>query len=264
MITSESNPLIKKVKKLHSRAGRQKYGQYFVEGIRAVEQVLENGGPIEEVLYCEEVYRLQGGEALVNKLKESGIKTYQVSSHLFEKITDTAAPQYVLAVLAKEGYQLEQILENKDLLLVIVDGIQDPGNLGTIIRTADAAGAHGIILTKGTVDPYNPKSVRSTMGSIFSLPIIQAENAIELFKKLKASGIKLIGGSLQASTPYFKVDYRGKVALVIGSEAKGISEEVSRHIDLMVTIPMRGKVESLNAGIACGIILYKVVEQRLT
>jgi len=264
VIISESSPLIKKVMKLHSRKGRQKYGQYFVEGIRGVEQVLENGAPVEAVIYSKEIYGLHGGQAFIDRLNCSNLKIYQVEKNLFKKIGDTVTPQYVLAVVKMKDYLLNNIFVNSRLLLVIVDGVQDPGNLGTIIRTADAAGADGILLLKGTTDPYNPKCVRSTMGSIFSLPVIRVDNIQENFEILKEHKINIIAASLDGDVPYYRQDFTGNIAIIIGSEAVGISQEVCKYVNQFTSIPMAGKAESLNAAVACGIFLYKAVEQRLT
>lgn len=264
MITSETNPLIKKVKKLNTRKGREKYNQYFIEGIRGVEQLLENGAPVQEVMYSREIFNLQGGRTLIDRLTGLGIKVCEIDRNLFKEIGDTITPQYVLAVVRIKHYMLDAVLRKTHLLLVIVDGVQDPGNLGTIIRTADAAGAYGIILLKGTADPYSSKCVRSTMGSVFSLPIIQAENIKDIFYILKRHGLKIIAASLDGNIPYYQQDFTGNVAIVIGNEARGITREVCEYVDLFARIPMKGKAESLNAAVACGIFLYKAVEQRLT
>lgn len=264
MITSQSNPLVKRIKRLHTRGGRRKYGQYFIEGVRGVEQVLENGAPFNEIVYSSDVFQLNGGKALLERLQKLRIPIAEVSREIFTSIADTETPQYIMAVLKIPQWELDEILQRENLLLVIVDRIQDPGNLGTIIRTADAVGADGVILLKGTTDPYNPKSVRSTMGSIFSVPIIQQDNVDNLFGVLRKRGITIVATSLDSDVSYFELDYTGNTAIIIGSEAGGVSEEVSCKASISVKIPMLGKVESLNAAVACGVILYKALEQRLT
>ncbi len=264
VITSESNPLVKRVRKLHTRKGREKYGEFFVEGIRGVEQLLENGAAIRTVIYSEEVCGINGGEDLLSRLRENGTDVCRVDGSLFGKMTDTVTPQFILALVGIKDYILSDILSKETLMLVIVDGIQDPGNLGTIIRTADAAGADGVILFKGTADPYSPKCVRSTMGSISGIPVFTGNSVEDTFKVLESGGVKIIAASTDGDMPYYREDFRGKTAIVIGSEAAGISPGVREYADRFARIPMRGKAESLNAAVACGIILYKAVEQRLT
>jgi TrmH family RNA methyltransferase len=312
VITSQSNPLIKKVRRLHSRQGRNKYRQYIIEGIRGVDQALDNGANIAEIIYSDRIWQLNGGSTLMDRIGRSGIAAYQVDPALFNALADTETPQHVLAIvdigsgstgtvllLPKQGdgssasgcgkhgdcssasktgqttrddllLRCKQPLQDNRppqgdrLLLVIIDGLQDPGNLGTIIRTADAAGADGLILLKGTTDPYSPKSVRSSMGSVTGIPIVQCEDTHRLFSDLKAGGVKIAAAALDKDAiPYYNYDYTGRIAIIIGNEAAGISPEVLSYADAIINIPMRGRAESLNAAVACGILLYKAVEQRL-
>lgn len=318
MITSQSNPLIKKVRRLHSRQGRNKYRQYIIEGIRGVDQALDNGAGIAEIIYSDRIWQLNGGSALMDRINRSGIPAYQVDPALFDWVADTETPQHVLAIVWKgchischgdgspgnfihvsngdgsscngdgslasrtgktartdllprgrQPLQDDNLPQNDrppqgdQLLLVIIDGLQDPGNLGTIIRTADAAGADGLILLKGTTDPYSPKSVRSSMGSVTGIPIVQCEDTHRLFSDLKAGGIKIAAAALDENAiPYYNFDYSGKTAIIIGNEAAGISPKVLSYADAVINIPMLGKAESLNAAVACGILLYKAIEQR--
>lgn len=264
MISSQSNSIIKKVKKLHSRSGRKKLGQYFIEGIRSVEQVLDNGAPVREVLFSSNVLEFAGGENLIRRLEEKAIPVIEVSREVFDSIADTGTPQYIMAILDIILYETENVISGANILVVIVDGIQDPGNLGAIIRTADAAGADGVILLKGTADLYNPKTVRSTMGSIFSIPVMHADDAASLVELLRRCGVKVVATGLEGSKYYFEADYTGSTAVVIGSEAHGVSKCLMERCDECVRIPMQGKAESLNAAVASAVVLYKAVEQRLT
>ncbi len=264
MITSRENVLIKKVVKLHTAAGRKKIRQYFTEGIRSVGQALEAGAPIAEVIYSAGVFRLPGGGELMDRIFKAGLRALEVSDSLFKYISDTDNPQPVMAVINIKDHAPEGLSGEQDLLLVIADAVQDPGNLGTIIRTADAAGAQAVLLLKGTADPYGPKTVRSTMGSIFSIPVIAHDDATELFSQLKERGVRLIAASPEGGTAYWDADFRGSIAIIIGNEANGISETAREYSDLCVALPMNGRAESLNAAVACGILLYKALEQRLT
>lgn len=264
MITSRENVLIKKVVKLHTAAGRKKIRQYFTEGIRSVGQALEAGAPIAEVIYSAGVFRLPGGGELMDRVFKAGLRTVEISESLFKHVSDTENPQPVMAVIDIRDCTLDDLPEAQDMLLVIADAIQDPGNLGTIIRTADAAGAKAVLLLKGTADPYSPKAVRSTMGSIFSIPVMVQCNTEELFCRLRERGVRLIAASPEGGTAYWDADFRGSIAIIIGNEANGISETAREYSDLCVALPMNGRAESLNAAVACGILLYKALEQRLT
>ena len=238
--------------------------QYFTEGIRSVGQALEAGAPIAEVIYSAGVFRLPGGGELMDRVFKAGLRTVEISESLFKHISDTENPQTVMAVIDIKERTMGDLPESQDLLLVIADAIQDPGNLGTIIRTADAAGAKAVILLKGTADPYSPKVVRSTMGALFSIPVITQDDAAELFDRLRERGVRLIAASPEGGIAYWDADFSGSIAIIIGNEAKGISETVRECSDLCVALPMYGRAESLNAAVACGILLYKALEQRLT
>lgn len=264
MITSRDNDLIKKIHRLTSTAGRRKEGQYFTEGVRSVLQSLEAKADVDRVVYSKEVFRMPGGRSLVERVRYNGVKTVEVSENLYRLITDTDSPQHIMAVINIKESRLEDTLGAMGPMLVIVDGLQDPGNLGTVIRTADAVGANGVVLLKGTVDPYNPKTVRSTMGSIFSIPVIRKNDTKAVLEGLQEKGFRLIASSPNAQRPYWDVDYRGKVGIVVGNEARGISEQVGKRADIRVVLPMCGEAESLNAAVACGVLLYKALEQRLT
>lgn len=154
------------------------------------------------------------------------------------------------------------ILEKKDKFIIILDEIQDPGNMGTIIRTADAFGASGVVLTPNCVDIYNPKVVRSTMGSLFHIPIAQVEDKIQLIEELKNKHVKIYATSLESANYVYDIDFRRDFALVIGNESKGISQQILDLADNIVKIPIMGNAESLNAAIASSIIMYETVRQR--
>ena len=264
MITSRDNALVKKVLKLHTSTGRKRAGQYFTEGIRSVGQALDSKAPVSEVIYSKRVYGLGSGRELMDRVFKAGINIVEVSESLFKFICDTESPQHIMAVIDIKECDREEVMDVKEPLFVIVDGIQDPGNLGTIIRTADGAGASAVLLLKGTTDPYSPKVVRSTMGSNYSIPVFRERDAGELFDALNKKGIRLIASSPESGTPYWNADFTGSIGIIIGNEANGISEQVLEYSDQSVALPMPGRAESLNAAVACGVLLYKALEQRLT
>ncbi|WP_297713624.1 RNA methyltransferase [Clostridium sp.] len=255
VIESKDNTLFKYTKKLKERKHRTKENKYIIEGFRLVQEAFKAKCNIEYIIVNE------GGKV---KLEEylsqyiNNIKIYEMRNELFSQLTSTENTQGIIAV-ANINNLISDI--NGDFYL-LCDKVQDPGNLGTIIRTAHAAGVNAIILTKGTVDIYNDKTIRSTMGSIFYIPIIY-DNDLNLLKKLKSEGFDLVATSLEESKNFFEEDLSGKVILSVGNEGNGISEEIFELADKKVKIPMPGGAESLNVGVATSIILFEKVRQSL-
>ncbi len=252
VIESKENSLFKNIKKLKERKNRSKEKKYIIEGFRLVEEGFKAGADIE-CLVIEEGNEQKANEFLKEYLTVS--KIYLMKKSLFGQLIATENTQGVLAVV-KMNDSTEEI---KGDFYLLCDKVQDPGNLGTI-RTAHAAGASGIILTKGTVDIYNDKTIRSTMGSVFYLPIIY-DNDLSFLKKLKEDGFSLVTTSLQESKDFFQEDLRGKVILGVGNEGNGISDEIFAMADKKVKIPMPGDAESLNVAVASSIILFEKVRQ---
>ena len=263
LITSAENTRIKYFKRLVRRRFRETEGKFIIEGVRFVEEALASAMSVETVIFSSKLLQNERGKELLDNIANSDIPLLEVTEAIMESLADTATPQGVLAVVKTVETDLEVVLKSgQKKLLVLVDGIQDPGNLGTIIRTADAAGVDAVILTKGTVDLYNPKTLRATMGSLFHLPIIIADEAVQVAERLLISGIQLLVGVPQASQPIYTMDLTGSIALVVGSEANGVSEEVKSMASALVNIPMPGSAESLNAAVATAIMLYEAVRQR--
>ena len=167
-----------------------------------------------------------------------------------------------MAVVKLHISNLEDVLVDSNNFLVLLDRLQDPGNMGTIIRTADALGANGVVITRGSVDMFNPKTIRSTMGSIFHIPLVYYDDINDALMELKEKNIKIMSTSLESSVPCYEVDFTKDFALVIGNEASGISKEVLDNSDTLIRIPMVGRAESLNAGVASGIVMYEASRQR--
>ena len=255
VIESKDNTLFKYTKKLKERKHRTKENKYIIEGFRLVQEAFKAKCNIEYIIVNE------GGKG---KLEEylsqyiDNVKIYEMRNELFFQLTSTENTQGIIAV-SNINNSISNISGDFYLLC---DKVQDPGNLGTIIRTAHAAGVNAIILTKGTVDIYNDKTIRSTMGSIFYMPIIY-DNDLSLLKKLKGDGFALVATSLEESKNFFDEDLSGKVILSVGNEGNGISEEIFELADKKVKIPMPGGAESLNVGVATSIILFEKVRQSL-
>lgn len=261
-ITSSSNSLIKHVKSLHRKKTRWETKSFFVEGIRAVEETIISKADIEFILYSDSLLESKGGEELLNLVNKNYKKVYNITEKLLKDISDTENPQGIIAVVKFTTVSLDEVILDKDNFLVLLDKVQDPGNMGTIIRTADALGANGIIVVKGCVDVFSPKTIRSTMGSIFHVPLVYHEDIEDIIETLKEKNIKVVATGLESSKPCYDVDFKEDFALVIGNEASGVSQKVLAKSDNIVKIPMKGSAESLNAAIASGVVMYEASRQR--
>jgi len=262
-ITSSQNPLIKEIRSLKNRKYREEKKLFFVEGARLVEEALKEDAPVVRIFVSQQQLASKNGYAarLLSGINSRGYETIILPEKLFKEISDTESPQGFMAVIRTRFYNLEEILDKGDLF-IILDSLQDPGNMGTIIRTADAAGFTGVIVSKGSVDVYNPKVLRSTMGAIFRVPVCFSENIIETVDLLSSKGVKICAAHLKGTENYFDVDMQGSTAIIIGNEANGISDVVASHAHALVKIPMVGKAESLNASVAAGLLMYEAVRQR--
>lgn len=260
IITSAKNPYIQYLQSLLQRKNREVEGKFLIEGLRFVEEAVQAEASIEDIIVSPE-FTKKHGQLLRNLPVELPI-TF-IAHSLFKKITGTENPQGIAALVEKQRFQIEDLLDAPAAFILVAEQLQDPGNLGTLIRTADAAGLSGIILTKGTVDLYNPKVLRSTMGSLFHVPILTEVSITDAFTMLRDKGIRLYAADTSTeAVDYIKTDFSGPVALIIGNEAKGISAESRQGVDQLVRIGMPGRAESLNAAVAAGIILFEAVRQR--
>ena len=249
MITSKSNELIKHIKALHQKKYREEYNEYFVEGIKLVKEAISEKMPIAKIIICQEI--------LEEKIDTKNYEVEYVSKIVMEFISDTKTPQGILAVIRREK---ETVLSEN--IIFALDNIQDPGNLGTIIRTLDCAGIHHLLLSKGTVDVYNPKVIRSTMGAIYRVNVEEEVDLKERLESMQKDGYQVVVTDLSAKQYHDEIDYTQKLVIVIGNESIGVSEEVRELADIKIKIPMLGRTESLNAGVAASIVAYEVVRAR--
>ena len=235
------------------------YGKYIIEGIKLIEEAINEKAEIENVVICEDC---MNDNSIDKKLmyEIAKLNCIYVTSKVFGTITDVSNPQGILAVI-KRSHKNEKINFNEDAIIVL-DGIQDPGNLGTILRTVDSANLKQIVLSKETADVFNSKVVRSTMGAIFRINIVRSEDLVEDLIKMKENGFKVVVTSLDTNDSVYDIDYMKKV-IVIGNEANGVSKEAQEVADNKVKIPMLGKTESLNASVAAGIMIYEYVRAKL-
>jgi TrmH family RNA methyltransferase len=260
-ISGSKNPILKEIRSLKNKSARNEKGLYFIEGARFVAEALKESIEISYIVLSDAFASASESEELLVKIEQISCKCYVVSDSLFDAISDTLNPQGILAVLKQE----RKLLENARLtdgMLVILDSIRDPGNMGTIIRTADAAGCAGVIVPDGCVDMYNPKVLRATMGSVFHVPVYHCASVSEALRVCKESGFLLCASYLEGGISIYETDLSGNIALVIGSEAEGISYEAVNQADLLVRIPMTGRAESLNVSAAAAVMMFEALRQR--
>lgn len=273
-ITSVSNNRIKEMVLWSARAKeRRKADVYLVEGrkmfLEAPEEELQQIFVAEALWERLELEHEVGSDPdiqLKNRiLKSDGddrISVFLVTDEVFRKISDTQTPQGILCVLRQKHYTLEELLTRENPLLVILEDLQDPGNLGTILRTGEGAGITGVIMSKNTVDLYNPKTIRATMGSIYRVPFLYVEDLKPVFTELKKKGIQSYAAHLRGTKYYDALDFTKGTAFLIGNEGNGLRTETAELADQYLKIPMEGQVESLNAAIATSILMYEANRQR--
>ena len=277
IISSKDNKKIRYIRSLLEKGNiRKKSKAFVVEGIKLVDEALEYG-KVLEVVCSESLYgEIISGDLSGNRLlaeNDKNITSYVkkgssllvVSDMVFKSMSETKTPQGILAVvempdygLLDKGFLEQAYTKNGKIKLLVLEDTADPGNLGTIMRTAEAAGVTGVIMGKGTVDIFNPKVVRSTMGSIFRLPFVYVEDVKATIKELKKMGISFYAAHLKGKKSYKDIKYSDKSAILVGNEARGLSNEVAEFADNYVIIPMSGKVESLNAAVAAALMMYEV------
>lgn len=259
VISSKDNEIVKHVKKLSEKKYRDQMQEYLIEGIKLIEEAIQEKAVISKIIICEECTKnLEISKNLMYEIAK--YECIYVTEKIFKNLSQVTNPQGILAIIKKEPEKLK--IEYNDDIIVALDDIQDPGNLGTILRTVDSVGLNQIIVTKGTADVYNPKVVRSTMGAIFRVKVIEVENLEESIKTMQKKGFKLMVTSLQTDKTIYDVEYDKKI-IVIGNEANGVSQDIQKLANERVIIPMLGKTESLNASVATGIILYEYVRNKI-
>ena len=262
MIASAGNARVRAVTALAKKAkARREQGVFLVEGPKMFGEL-----PVEKrrEVYVSESFLRQQGERAEKLL--AGCRYETVTDEVMRHMSDTQTPQGILAVAEQFSYQLSDVLKNspdgKAPELVILETLQDPGNLGTILRAGEGAGVTGIILDRGSADIYSPKVIRSTMGSIYRVPFIYTDDLHQTIGEVKKQGIRLYAAHLKGKHNYEEENYTGPSGFLIGNEANGLTEETAALADAWVRIPMAGKVESLNAAVAASVLLFETARQR--
>lgn len=256
MISSLGNAQVKNVISLNTRTKERRRQDLFVaEGLKMFLEAPRSC--IVKVFVSENFYKREDCMDLL------GQADYEVvSAEVFDRMSDTKTPQGILTVLRQLHYVPENLTGSSCPLLLILEGIQDPGNLGTMVRTAEGAGVSGILMDRGTVDIYNPKVIRSTMGSIYRMPFLYSEDLRKEIRHLKEQGIKIYAAHLGGDVLFTRKDYGGASAFLIGNEGNGLTEETAACADECIKIPMSGRVESLNAAVAASLLMYEADRQR--
>lgn len=294
MISSESNGQIKELVKLQKQARiRKKQTAFVVEGLKMVQEAARYG-KLQKIYLSESLYgevrekdRSKEREEFYlsgkNRTEEEGFRVSEsnrvrsdtdlsdllvyydyeiIADSVFRKVSDTITPQGILGLVTMPQYSREEILQSQKPYYLLLDDIRDPGNLGTMIRTAEGAGMSAVILSYSSVDLFNPKVVRSTMGSIFRMPYCYVESLPETIRQIRDRGCQVYATAMEGSVVYDQPDYTTGAAVVIGNEANGISDEIFREMPVNIRIPMEGHLESLNAAISAAVIMYEIHRQR--
>ena len=259
-ITSKDNELIKHIRKLKDKKYRDESNEYVVEGVKLVEEAVKENAKIKQIIVCEDTTRTYEIPTHI-MLEIARYECISVSNKIFNIITQVTNPQGIMAIIEKNA-QNAKIDYTQDII-VVLDDVQDPGNLGTILRTVDSIGLNQIIVSKGTADAFNSKVVRSTMGAIFRIKIIEVENLAQAIKEMRKHHFKLMVTSLQTKNSIYDIDFYKKI-IVIGNEANGVSKEIQDMADEKAKIPMLGRTESLNPSVAAGVVMYEYVRQKLS
>lgn len=254
-ITSKDNPIFKLIKSLKKKKGRDENGLYMIEGLRLLEEAVKNGVELQYLVVNEKI----------NLLPKVNLdcQILRVTEKMFKDLSDTVSPQGIIGIGRQTNLSLGNLVFTEKPLIIVLNKIQDPGNLGTIIRTSAAAKATAVLITEGTVDLYNPKVIRSTMGAVFQIPIISGLEDEEVICWLKKNNINILVADVNAQKYYFSVNLKEAVALVIGNENQGPSLKWKSMAKHKIKIPILGDTESLNASVAAGILIYDVIRQRL-
>ena len=253
------NKILTEIAKFQKQpAFRREAGVFLAEGPKMVSEAPEEA---VRTIVMTERFR-EENEGFEKRFPKDRTGIVIASEEEFSRISDTKTPQGVLAVVRRFAYTFDEVVRDPDGVYVLLDSVQDPGNVGTIFRSAEAAGASGILLNRTSAEVYNPKVVRSTMGAVFRLPFLVTENMEEAVKLLQKRGIRVFAAHLKGSVPYDEADYTGGSAILLGNESKGLGDEISALSDERVRIPMHGKTESLNVAMAATILLYEALRQR--
>lgn len=263
LISSPSNQLLKRIRKLRQRKHRTEQRALFVEGIAPVWQAAESGATIEVVVTSPDLLTSERAASLVESLRGRGVEVVSVTGDAFASIADREHPSGLGAIVSIRERTLDDIVLAADALVVALDEVGNPGNLGTVVRTADAAGAAAVVVAGAAADPWHPGAVKASMGTVFTTPVAGAE-LDELLAWARREGLGVVATSAHGRVGHWEVTYPDRCLLLFGSEATGLSEETLEAADEVVRIPQKGAASSLNLAVAAGIVIYEASKQRLS
>jgi TrmH family RNA methyltransferase len=261
MITSAQNPLIKRIRSLRERKYRDLEGVFWVEGIRAVTEAVSSGATLERLIHAPGRLRSDRGRETVHEIEGRGIEVTEVSDRVFDTLSDREEGQGLGVLVRIRRQDLTGIPSTPRCLVLVLVEPHDPGNLGSIVRTADAAGVSGVVVVGPSADLYDPKSLRACMGSLFAVPVVGLKDFESFSWWAGPRGLRCVATSARASRSCFEADLSGSLALVLGPERGGLEEDVLRRCDAAVRVPMRGRASSLNLAAAAAVLIYEAVRQ---
>jgi TrmH family RNA methyltransferase len=261
VVKSLQNSGIKEIVRLRKRSYRDEKGILLIEGYREVLRALENDHSLQDLYFCPDLFQGENEQALLQRARDADCRLIECSDPVFRKIAYRDRPEGLLALGDRVGRSLDKMPRGDSVLYLVAEAIEKPGNLGSILRSADAAGASGVIVCDERTDINNPNTVRASIGTLFTVPVAQADSAAAM-DWLKKSSIRIVTASPNAAQNYTEIDLRGPVALVVGAEQVGLSRIWNDNSDESVAIPMHGQVDSLNVANAATLLLFEAVRQR--
>ncbi len=261
-IEGAANPLIKRIRALEQRKGREQAGAFFVEGIQAVWQAVDAGAVIETLVVAPDLLTSAAAREMIARQHAARTPVAEVSASLYERIAMRENPSGLAAIVRIVFHSLESLIVTPASLFVALHEISNPGNLGTILRTVDAVGGNGVILIGDGTDPYHPNAVRASVGTLFRLPVVPVRQIEDALAWSRASGVSIVTTSARAAHAHWQVEYPSPVLMLFGNEGRGLPPEIVARGDLSVRIPMHGSASSLNLAVAAGVLLYEALRQR--
>jgi TrmH family RNA methyltransferase len=253
---------LKELLKLKTKKGRRTQKRFLIEGMRLCEETADSNWQTESILFTRSFQDSSAGKRLLRKFERKNVETIPAKGEMIKRLSDTVTPQGIMGVVKIKKFSWDELWSEDSHTILALDGIRDPGNVGTLIRTADALGIDGVILSSDTVELCNPKVVRSTMGSIFHLPILDEIDLEKTIPRLKKRNFKIYGTDAKGGKDLEELEYSEKLCLLIGNEAEGLNKNLLELSDEIIRIPILGRAESLNASVAGGILLYEMTKRR--
>jgi TrmH family RNA methyltransferase len=261
-ISSKDNKAVRFLASLSDPKVRKKEKVFLIEGVKMVEEALRDKLGVKQVIASPSLTQ-HHGKGVIKLAERSGIEILWISERLMDGVSESKTPQPVMAVVTMREHAEEVLIAHSSRLIVIAHQLQDPGNLGTIIRTAEAVGAAGVAVTQNSVDPHNPKTVRASMGSILRLPVVRIAEALGFLGKCKKAGYQTVAMVLQGNRNLFDADLTKPTAVIFGQEASGLQGSLLESVDLQIRIPMAETIDSLNVATSAAVVLYEVLRQRM-